>query len=617
MAKKPFDNAGAMRNLFLAGSLLVGTIVAGTVGVRSFFRGEPVPTKAPEAVVAVEGGVELGSMDKNTKTLTVPVGTHIQVMAPGHLMLSNGAGKTSKDMFFDGQLNVKITGAAGNVNVTAYADVANSRGSTVLNFTQTAKGHNIVCDATRVPSGKLATILEKGEGKFTFIAPQPMDENGFKTSRNPKGLFITNADDLGFLLVGAGYKGDVSLQTPKGRIQVSGQPHNILQDSLKALATPPAVGGPAAPVVEVPVPPGGMVDPPPAKLDMPPVEKKDMPEVKRPPTAEEKLAQSRLEVREKQQKVLDAAVKLRGDVLDARQITRDIIANNPRIDEYTRECALANYDFVTRNVQGNFDVWIGRMQLSMRQDDIAAANRDLGESLGILGKAQADFRGNKADAEKERREKARQDAKEKTSPLSSTGSGNSYAVTVRSFGENSTISVSPTAVSIVREDGKDGAIEIDAKKRPTAQITQLKITEPGTYDIHFKGTARDGVAFQVTSTHKDATVRVHFDNLETHLSGAKALPIEVRAAGPVTIKTDDPKPEKLELKPVGKNTSVELDAKPLIKVVEPKTPVKIQEGDKMTISSLTPVDGFKSLAAAQERPASHAGRLERNDFGIG
>lgn len=125
------------------------------------------------------------------------------------------------------------------------------------------------------------------------------------------------------------------------------------------------------------------------------------------------------------------------------------------------------------------------------------------------------------------------------------------------------------------------------------------------------------MAFQVISTHKDANVRVHFDNLEEHLKGAKALPVEVRAAGPVTIKTTDPKPEILELKPVGKNTSVELDKKPLIKVIEPKTPVQIQEGDKITISSLMPVDGFKSLAAVAERPGSHADRLVRGDFGIG
>lgn len=614
MAKKPFDNASSMQRLVLAGSLLVGTIVAGTVGFRSLIGlGGPAQNKAPEVLVAVEGGAEIGSLDKKTNTLTVPTGTHIELMAPGHYMLKNAAGKTSKDTFFDGQLNVKTTGPAGSVTVTAYADIANSRGSTVLNFKEVGKDHKIVCDATRVPLGKLATIFEKGEGSVTFMAPQPMRENGFKTSRNPKGTYITNSDNLGFLMIGAGYSGTVSLHTPKGELKITGEPHNSLQEKLKALAAPAV----AKPTVD-PVPPAVKVDPPAAKID-PPAEKINPPEVKRPPTAEEKLEQSRREVREKQQKVLREAIKLKSEILEARQITRGIIASNPRIDRYTRRVALANHDFGTQVIDRRLREWIGGIELGIQKTDLEAANKSLAESMAQLKKAEAEFRGNSADVERERREKLRQETKEKTNPLSSASAGgNNYAVTVRSFGENSTISVSPTSVSILRDDGKEGTVEIDTKKRPTAQVTQLKITEPGTYDIHFQDKAREGVAFQVISTHKDAVVRIHSTGLSEHLGGAKTLPIEVRATGSVVIKTEDPKPEKLELKPAGKNTSVELDGKPLIKVFEPKTPVKVQEGNKETISFLAPPNDFKFLAAAtQERPTSHAARLERGDFGIG
>lgn len=615
--KKPFDNAAGMRKLLLAGTILVGTIAAGTAGIRAFLGGGGAEApKGPEVVMAVDGAAEIGSLDKKTNTLTINAGTNIDVMAPGHFMLRDSAGKNSKDMFFNDRLNVKITGPAGNVTVTAHPDVANSRGSTVLAFEASSKGHTIVCDARKVPFSKMAAILNKGEGTFTFIAPQPMDENGFKTSRNPKGTFVTNASNVGAVLVSNDYKGDVSLQTEKGQVRITNQPHNVLQESLKALATPPAVV--AAPAVKAGAP---EVKLPPAGKIVPPV-KAEIPAAGAPvhvPSPEEKLAASKLEVRQSQQKIVDGAIRLRDETLAARFINRGIIEKNPRINEYTRAVVIANFDAVTRNIQGNFDVWIGKMQLDMKVDDITTARQNLNDSINTLKKVEGEFRGNKAEVDRLNKEKAQKDAKEKLSPLSSAGLGsNMYAATVRSFGENSTIFVSATDIYIQRDDGKDKVLDADAVKNPKAQFTQLKITEPGVYDIHFNGAAVDGVAFQITSTHKDATVRVHLNSLPEHLAGEKTKPVEIKAAGAVVIQTDDPKPKGLELKEAGKNTSVELEGKPLIKVVEPKGAVKIQEGVGARTSSLTPIDGFKALAAAtQERPTSHAARLERGDFGIG
>lgn len=429
--KKPFDNAASMRKMLLAGTVLVGAIVAGTTGIRSFFRGEPTPSKAPEALVAVEGGVELGAMDKKTNTLTVPTGTHVQVMAPGHIMLSNAAGKTSKDMFFEGHLNLKTTGPAGVVNITAYPDVEKGIGSTVVAVSKTDKNHHIVCDATRVSLGKMAAILNKGEGPVTFVAPQPMDATGFQTSRNPKGTFITNRDNNGFLLIAGDYKGAVALQTAKGTVQVSGLPHNLLQDKLKELATPVAAAV-VPPAAALPKLPAGEVRVPDPKL--PPAEKIVPPVVKaKEPTPEEKLAMSKADVRAQQSKVIGDAINLRDETLGARQIGRNIIANNPRINNQVRSIALGNYDAVTANIQGNYNVWIEGMRLNMKIDDIGDARKKLGESLDTLKKVEGEFRGRRAEVDRDQKEKARQDAKEKANPLSSTGSGNNYAVTVRSL----------------------------------------------------------------------------------------------------------------------------------------------------------------------------------------